>query len=124
MEEAPFKLGDKVKFASPKYYGKKAYLNNVARNVIAVKKSCTCRSGWSVDVDGQNFQKLSICIKGHDSGWFVKISEPNETEKLLEKIYSRIDQGLSNAEIDKSFQRHVSKVDLIQCIRFLNRRRL
>ena len=117
--ESPFKLGDRVKFASPKYYGKKAYLNDIVRIVIAVKKSCTCHSGWAIDVDGPGFQKSSLCIKGHDSGWFVKVAEESLTEKLLKKIYFKIDQGLSNTDIDKSFQRHVSKVDLIRCIRFL-----
>jgi hypothetical protein len=77
MIEQPFNIGDKVRLRSDHYQGKLAFLNDIERTVISVRKSGTCVSGWMISVNGPN---AHYKLKRHgltlDSGWIIKIDTP------------------------------------------------
>lgn len=112
----PFNVGDIVNIK--RYYvGKIAWKNNVNRKVLSVKRNPQCVSGWLVFVDGPNFHKPEGGI-AMDSGWFILIKpEKDKTKNIIRKIINS--STMTDKEIDISFQRHVTKADLIRCIRKL-----
>lgn len=123
MENAPFKVGDEVVF-NVKYVGALSYLNDVVRKVTAVRPSRICTSGWAVSVDGPNARNPNGGLANNDSRWFTRPgrSKPQTLEgarrdQILDKIKQGIGQGLSDQDIDKSFQRHVTKAELVGLIR-------
>lgn len=121
IQAAPFTVGDKVTIKGSYYYGSKSYLNNIIRTVISIKRRGVCASGWQICVDGPNYHKKGKGLK-MDSGWFIKISSDDpktKRENILEKISEGISRGDSDLQIDQSFQRHVTKADLVSCIRHL-----
>jgi hypothetical protein len=110
--QPPFSVGDKVVIKGNYFWGKRAVFNTVVRTVTRVTTSKTAASGWEVDTDGPPRNGL----KGFDSGWFQRITP---SHSLLGKIKDQILSGKTNQEINQSFQRHVTKEQLIQCIREL-----
>lgn len=116
----PFIPGNKVTL-NDYYHGKNEYLNHVIRTVISVKHSRIAASGWMVTADGPGFQKKSKSVI-MDANWFKKVPENYESlskSKIINRIIAEARHGKSNLEIDRGFQRHVTKADLIGCIRYL-----
>ena len=124
-DKPPFKPGDKVTI-NGYYHGHNDHLNHVVRTVLKVVPSRQPVSGWYVVVDGPNYQPRSTRGLSMDSGWFLRVRRGTTTkidcskaERIIKSIKEQTDQGKSDQIIDQSFQRHVTKVDLIACIRHL-----
>jgi len=120
MNIPPFFIGDKVTIVN-RYFHNKAYLNDIVRTVIHVKRSSTTRSGWTIYVDGPNYHKKGSGL-AMDAGWFIKAANADKLHRsdfILQKIMTGINASLSDAHIDLGFQRHVTKTELIGCIRQL-----
>lgn len=132
MSQPPFVPGDKVTI-NGYFHGGNAHLNDVVRTVIKVKPSRNTASGWIVDADGPGFRKKATEVS-MDAGWFKKapvkldsiidvdkeqVASTDPRLKIIRKISEGERQGKSNTQIDKDFQRHVTKADLIGCIRYL-----
>jgi hypothetical protein len=57
-----------------------------------------------------------------DAGWYIKaanVDKINRTDFITQKIIAGINAGLNDTGIDQGFQRHVTKAELIGCIRHL-----